>query len=717
MTNRVDIEVTGTNKFDATQAAVMRDLRALEAQGVKTSLAMKKLNASLDEKPKFDGVREAEKALRKLSGTADEEFGKVKSKMEKAFEDANVKAKIKVKAELDKENLKSSFADGLSKLDFFGDKDIVKGGFGGKILQGMLKGIDFAEAGAKGAASFIGGLGDGLKAQHPAVQAAVYGSLAIAVLTVAPFIGAALAGGIVAGFGAGIGALGIVAAAQNDKVKATYKDLWDGIVADIKSRSSSIESVLLNTAERAQTIFTRIAPELQNAMAGVAPGLERLLDGVLRSIERFVPALKPIAEAADAVFSDLGSRLPDIIGGMADSFAELADAVKKNPQALGDLVSLMGKMVQIGVGVLEFLTDWRNNLAELAKGLNMPALSNFLIAIGVISGKTGEAKTNMTGLSDATGTTTDKLSGIQKTFQDLADAEDDAAKRGDVFLDVLNKMSGITPSFDDALKNTNDTIRELIENFTKTGAASDGFGKDLLTADGHINTMTANGSKLYDAISTLRESFADMAGATKELEEAGLSHEEAVRKVNDAFAVQSQRLIDAAGKMGLNQDQMRELLRLYGLTPKQIDTLLQLDDKNFRDRMAYNLLPGTKLINVVYNQVGKTLTEGTGRVYGVTDYAQGGNVAKAASGGVRRGDVVINDGPGYPGEAVRLPNGSTVWPAGMTQMMMKRAAQGAMIGAGRAGGTTTLEWVGPPDLIEYLKANVRVRGGDPSVFG
>ncbi len=247
---------------------------------------------------------------------------------------------------------------------------------------------------------------------------------------------------------------------------------------------------------------------------------------------------------------------------------------------------------------------------------------------------------------------------------------------------------------------------------------ADGYGKDLLKADGSINTMTANGSKLYDAMVSLQSGFADAAGATKELEAAGMSHEAAVAKVNEALAGQSQRLLDAAGKMGLNQDQMRELLRLYGLTPEQIDTLLKLDDVDFRNRMADNLRTKQVRIDVVYNTLNAPLTQGTGRMNAVTDYAAGGSVSNAASGGVRSHEVNMNDGPGgYPGEAVRLPNGSTVWPAGMTKMMMQQASSGFGNATGGRGGTRTLEWVGPPDIIAWLKTMVRENGGDASVFG
>lgn len=714
MTNRVDIEVTGTNKFDATQAAVVKQMKELQAQAAKTTVATKKLDDQLDAKPKMDGVKEAEKAIKKLADTADDAFDKVKTKMEDAFKDADSKAKITLKVDVDKERLKSSVADGLGGLDFFGGKDIVKGGIGGKLLEGLLKGVNFAEAGAKGAANFVGGIADGVKNGHPAITAAIYTTITAAALTVGPFVGAALGGALVAGFGAAIGGIGIMAAAQNDEVASNYRILWDDIVEDVKKRAVVYEQVLIRTAQRAKTIWNESGNEVERAFDKVAPGVERMLDGILRSIQSVVDHFDPIVDAANAVFSDLGARLPGIIDEIMDDFAELADIVAGSPEAFGDFIAVLGEVVEVALDLTSALAYMYGGVRDLFEVLGDAAPWNIFDDGAEAAGKMG---TKMAALSDIGEDTTSKLDGIQAAFKDLAEAEDDAAKRGDAFLEILNKLNGIAPSFDDAMKDANDTIRSLLENFSGAVKESDGFGKSLLNADGTINTMTKNGSALYDAMSDLRGNFADMAGATKELEQAGLSHEAAVAKVNAAVSEQATRLVQSAEKMGLNQDQMRELLRLYGLTPKQIDTLLKLDDKDFRDRVAYDLLPAVKPITVVYNHIGSPMSQGSGRTYGVTDYAQGGPVAKAASAGVRSGEVVINDGPGYPGEAVKLPNGSVVMPAGNTALMARQMAQGGGNGgvtlklmAGAANGLEAL-------FIEWLKQAIRENGGDASVLG
>lgn len=718
MTNRVDIEVTGTNKFDATSAAVLKEMRKLQTEGAKTSASVKKVTTELDAKPKLDGIKEADKAIKKLADTADEAFDKVKAKLEEGLGEADRERVIKVKAEVDRDRFKNSL-DNLGSLDF----DFGKIG-GGKLtsaitsmFDGARKGAGIVDAGIRGGVDFVNGLSSGIKNQHPYVQAAIYSALFAAVVTVGPFIGAALAGGIVAAFGAGVAGIGIIAAAQADRVQSIYKDLWDGIVRDTKSRAAPIEDVLVRTAQRAQTAWDSIAPALGRSFDKVAPGLEALLDGLLRSMQRFAPALEPIAQAASRVFEDLGSRLPDIIGDMADKFAGLAEIVRENPEALGDFIAAVGDAIEIGVRFIGGLSRMYGAVKDFFDFVGSVMPWN---AFDEGEKKIGKTSSSMLALADVSGNTNSKVEGLRASFQELADAEDDAAKRGDAFLEIMNKLNGITPSFDDAVQDANDTVRNLIDNFADGVKAGEGFGKELLNADGSINTMTKNGSLLYDAISGLRENFADMAGATKELEAAGLSHEEAVAKVNAQIAIQSERLLGAAQKMGLNQDQMRELLRLYGLTPEQIETLMKLNDANYRRQLEDALQPRTLWIVPQLTSTG--LGVGAPKLSGPNvAHAFGGNVAKAAAGGARNDEVIINDGPGYPGEAVRLPNGSTVWPAGMTNMMMKTAARGYGMLAGGGGGSIVIDGRNASGLdavfLEWLKKVVGDRGGDPGVFG
>jgi hypothetical protein len=95
-------------------------------------------------------------------------------------------------------------------------------------------------------------------------------------------------------------------------------------------------------------------------------------------------------------------------------------------------------------------------------------------------------------------------------------------------------------------------------------------------------------------------------------------------------------------------------------------------------------------------------------------------VSRAAAGGVRSSNVVVNDwGSQSHGEAIRLPQGSTVIPASMTRSMESRwgtdrgAGQAAMVPVNlMLDGRVIAEL-----LIDPMKGVVRKRGGEPGVFG
>ncbi|MEY9876651.1 TP901 family phage tail tape measure protein [Streptacidiphilus sp. MAP12-33] len=112
-----------------------------------------------------------------------------------------------------------------------------------------------------------------------------------------------------------------------------------------------------------------------------------------------------------------------------------------------------------------------------------------------------------------------------------------------------------------------------------------------------------------------------------------------------------------------------------------------------------------KTVTIYYNGVvegyqgpGHTVTGTTG-----FNYAAGGVVSAAASGGARSGMVLVGEqGP----ELVKLPTGSSVTPAGGTRRMLAEAG---------SGGETriVLEFTGgDANLLTWLRNTVRIRGGN-----
>lgn len=113
-----------------------------------------------------------------------------------------------------------------------------------------------------------------------------------------------------------------------------------------------------------------------------------------------------------------------------------------------------------------------------------------------------------------------------------------------------------------------------------------------------------------------------------------------------------------------------------------------------------------KTVTIYYNGVvegyqgpGGTVTSTTGFTY-----AAGGVVSTAASGGGRSGMVLVGEqGP----ELVKLPQGSSVTPAGATRRMLADAGSGRQV--------LQIEWVGGnagDQFMAWLRQNIRIRGGN-----
>lgn len=704
--NKVEIVVTGQDRSKGAANGPKKELTELEKAAVKATSAAKNLNEELaDGLDKRGGMSSAEQALAKLSKSADEAFDNVKTKMEEAFEQAGkgeAERSLKIKAELDKEHLKASFGDALGGLDFFSGKSSVRGGIGGKILEGLLKGPEIVKAGAKGAADFVGGLNDGLRNQHPAVQAAVYGTLASAVVLAAPLAGGALAGGLIAGFGAGIGGVGILAAAQSVKVRESYSLMWEQVVAQTKQAAVPLEKTLTDFSGRSLTTFMKMRHTIAESFQDIAPGLDRLGDGLLKSIQKFEPALRPLANAATAVFTDLGDRLPGIVDEIADSFSDLANSVAKNPEALGDFIATIGEVVEAGASILGFLNDVHEGNKRMLDLFAMP-----LEWIGLKDGAE-EAENTSTAMEKVASTSYSAQGPAQtldQIFEDMAESAGDVAQRGEDIVKILDVLAGRAPGYEEAVQGFNDIMREISETFGKSGAAADGWGSALLNADGTVNTTTENGSKLQDMMTDLQGEFGNLAASTRDLERSGMSHDAAVKQVTDSMMKQRDQLIENAWRMGLTKDQMRALLDTYGLTPKNLLTIATLDDAGAKSRIADLLTPRTLWIEPRLTSTG--LGAGAMKL-------SGPNKAHAIGGPDGGGWMTVGEmGP----ERVKLPPGAQVYPATRSQPLLQQ--QGGSAGSiGHGGEPIVVELhVDGDGHVDWLKAKVRKRGGQPEVLG
>ncbi|WP_027945956.1 hypothetical protein [Amycolatopsis taiwanensis] len=285
----------------------------------------------------------------------------------------------------------------------------------------------------------------------------------------------------------------------------------------------------------------------------------------------------------------------------------------------------------------------------------------------------GEAGTATGNLTYAQKLAQQASSDLAKDMKGLGDAENDAATKGKLLQQVLDILNGRAPSHEDAIASINEQIRQLGEQFGKGANRADGWGAALLNADGTVNTATANGGKLYQAMTSLEQGFANAGASIDDLVKSGKSYEDASKQVSAELTTQRQRFIDVATQMGLTRQQAEQLANKYGLIPAEVLTyvtqpgmpnaqqaadilrgkILAVPDSHTTITSALTAEAIAKLTELGYRVT--TLPNGTVRVESDTGPAQGnitklindnnGKVIKLivrADGSVRVGNNIAN---------------------------------------------------------------------------
>ena len=656
----------------------------------------------------------------KLAGKVAAPFGKVGALLVSTMGDAGSRAgqaalnglgsvfgksRQKVVVEVDKDR----FASSLDNLHF----DFGKTKFGSSLDFGKAAGAALREGLTSALSSaWTGAVSTLPKLLNPAGMTA----LAAGAAALGTLAGGALAGGIVAGAGAGIAALGVVAAAKSGQVRSAFSNLARDVNNDLAEIATPFQKSLLEIVGQAKFEFGRLKPILRSAFDEAAPAVENFGENLVRAFGRFRPAIKPLTDGFTAVLDDLGPRLPGVIERVAGAFGRLAKSVSDNPQAIGDLVDTVSNFVVVMTEAVRLLNEGYGKVRKFLEGL---------AGIEKIPGHATASKDAINALAASAENGTSPARALEDAIKAVGGASDETATKADALRRALDLLQGQTPDYTDALGSAADSIRSLDGAFKDADDRAKGFGDGLLTASGAFDVTNENGLMLYKNVRDVEGAFTNMA---KAVQDGQMSREQFI---GDTGRMRD-RLNDTWRQAGLTEAQIAALNAQYGLTPEQIMTMVRLLGAADAEQ-TLNQLARARTATVYIQQQVSTYGGylGTGlngqaifhdRAHGgvVASFAHGGVVARAAAGGVRRSNVVVNDwGATDHGEAIRLPQGSTVIPAGMTRSMESR--WGTDRGAGQAGliqVSLTLDGkVLATQLINPMKGVVRNRGGDPGVFG
>ncbi|MEU0514314.1 hypothetical protein [Amycolatopsis sp. NPDC006125] len=323
--------------------------------------------------------------------------------------------------------------------------------------------------------------------------------------------------------------------------------------------------VMASNVERGQTTVEGLSDSLDDWIAkGKASGdLAKLFGSNLKDLSDAFTILKNDQDGWVEGFTDftgnligVDSRLDDAKNRVQQLDAALASMVQ-NGQAEQAGAALQAASEQTGRSIEELTGFLPQYKAALDAGA--AAAANAGTAAGQLSYSQKLARQATADLSTA--------------FQGLGDATADVTTKGKLLQQVLDTLTGRTPSFEEATQSINDALRGLGDNFKTSEDRANGFGSALLNADGTVNTATRNGSALQDTLETLQGGFANASVAIDDLVKGGMSYDAAAKQVNDTLAVQRQRFIDQHAVMGLTRQQAEALANQYGLFPTNVATM------------------------------------------------------------------------------------------------------------------------------------------------
>lgn len=329
-----------------------------------------------------------------------------------------------------------------------------------------------------------------------------------------------------------------------------------GITREV--RKASDQQDILASSSRALAISQREVTAALRGTAGAVSDttmskLAEQIDNVARDADR-------LAETAPGAFSVFTGAGRDIKGWFSGQAQAGTDAVRAQRAAADAGTALRDALKEAGLSAEEMASRVSGTDAEF---------NEFAAKLAATGNGGEEAIRKMRELRDefvrnrdAARDTTPGFFKLNDAVQVLADTSKSGAERLNAMKDALDALSGKPIDAQQALAKYNDQVRataDLAANFD----ASEGVGSQLVKDDGTIDTLTANGRRLFDTLLGIKESTLEVAVAGGDLDAR--------------LATNAEQFATLARATGLSKDQIVQLAASVGLVPEQIRVLAKLE--------------------------------------------------------------------------------------------------------------------------------------------
>lgn len=396
-------------------------------------------------------------------------------------------------------------------------------------------------------------LGSGMSGRGQLMAGLIAGLVALA-----PAIGAALQGAIIAGLGAvGLGAA-IFAAFKDEDIKAVWKELFAGIGSDLKNFGRQLGPALTDSATQFRRSWADAAMSVRNLFGDLSTTIGPLTRGLIGMLREMGPGLRQAFEVAVPVLNELAGLLPVLgraISNMFDSLSESKAGALKGIRVL--VLALAGSLIMLG-NTVEFLSKWFDFWSSAAEKVystlgKIPLLGRPFQGLADI----------LHGVNEPVGDLDSGLRIMSGTTLAAAQASREAARAMQELHAQMTTMINAALGVDQANLAWAAAVRGVTEAVRENGRSL-----DINTEKGHANVTAI--LQAVQAAEQKRQADIEMAGGEK----AAAS---AVQAANAAFSAQIGQLEAVMRKLGFTQAEIDALLGKYRQIAKAPDITKYID--------------------------------------------------------------------------------------------------------------------------------------------
>lgn len=189
------------------------------------------------------------------------------------------------------------------------------------------------------------------------------GPIGVAVLAAvlagsAAVLGAAIAGALILGIGAGVVAMGVKLASESKKVQQSWEDASGRIKKAFEGAGDPLIGTIDKALEKLAKLAEDFAPHFKRAMEAAAPGIDDFLDHFDEGLRKMgKKAFDPIMSAFNTFMIAFGPKFEDFLEEFGESMGALARTVQNNSEEIAMALRAVLGIINLIIDTINFLAN------------------------------------------------------------------------------------------------------------------------------------------------------------------------------------------------------------------------------------------------------------------------------------------------------------------------------------------------------------------------